>query len=129
MAKVQSSFDDIFQAIERLGQREVESILDRLLALRAQQRAANLPASETELMQRINQGLPAEKSARYHELMAQRRQGTLPVGDYSELLGLTDESERLQAERIQHLAELSRLRGTSLSALMDELGLQPAAND
>jgi hypothetical protein len=129
MATAQASFDDIFRAIERLDTRQVERILSRLLALQAQQRAPNLPARETELMQRINQGLPVAKSARYHELMAKRRLGTLPAEDYGELLGLTDESERLQAERIQYLAELARLRGTPLRALMDELGLQPAAND
>jgi hypothetical protein len=129
MATAQTSFDDIFREIERLGAREVERILSRLLALRAQRRAPNLPARETELMRMINQGLAAEKSARYHDLIAKRRQGTLHAGEYSELLGLTDESERLQAERIQHLAELARLRGMSLRALMDELGLQPAAND
>jgi len=129
MATAQPSFDDIFRAIERLDTREVERILSRLLALQAQQRASNLPARETELIQRINQGLPVEKSARYHELMAKRRQGTLPVEEYSELLALTDESERLQAERIQHLAELARLRGMPLRSLMDELVLKPAAND
>jgi hypothetical protein len=128
MATAQTSSDDIFRAIERLGTREVERIISRLLVLRAERQASNLPARETELMLKINQGLPAEKAARYQDLMAKRRKETLTAGEHRELLDLTDEAERLQAERIQHLAELARLRGTSLRALMDELGLQPAAN-
>jgi hypothetical protein len=34
----------------------------------------------------------------------------------------------LDAERIKHLAELARLRKTSLSNLMTELGIQTLAN-
>lgn len=67
-----------------------------------------------------------EKEERYRELMSTRRKGSLTAEEHQELLRLTEEAERLQAERIERLAELARLRGKSLAALMEELGAQPS---
>ena len=47
-------------------------------------------------------------------------------GEHEELLRLTNQVEGLEADRLAHLAELARLRRTSLTALMEELGIQPA---
>lgn len=128
MATARLSSDDLLHAIERLGVREAERIAFQLLALRAQRLAANLSAEETRLMSEINQGLAPERAVLYESLMARRRMGTLTESEQEDLRGLTDEAERLQARRIEALSELSRLRGTSLRSLMDELELQPAAN-
>ena len=80
------------------------------------------------MLLRINQGLPENDARRYQELMARRRAGILTGGDHQELLRLTDAAEALQAERVRDLAELARLRGTSLDALVEELGLQPSVD-
>jgi hypothetical protein len=106
--------------------REIEQLLSGLVQLRAERRAPSLSLTETELLSRINQGLPEEASRRYQELMAKRREGTLAPEEHRELLRLTDKAEALQVDRARHLAELARLRGTSLSALVEELGLQPS---
>jgi hypothetical protein len=126
MATAQLSSDDLVRALERLGTREVEKVISRLLALRAERRAPNLPPRESELMLKINEGLPADKSARYRDLMTRRRAGALTPEEHRDLLSLTDEAERLQAERVQSLTELARLRGTSLRALMEKLDLKPS---
>jgi len=55
--------------------------------------------------------------------MDKRRAGTLTSEEYQDLLRLTDVAEAIQARRLQDLVELSRLRGISLSALMEELEL------
>jgi hypothetical protein len=55
--------------------------------------------------------------------MDKRRAGTLTPEEYQDLLRLTDVAEAIQARRLQDLVELSRLRGISLSALMEELEL------
>lgn len=81
---------------------------------------------ESELLLAINRDLPAEVLERYRALMNRRRAGTLTPEEHQELLSLTDEAERLQAERIEHLAELAQLRGKPLGALMDELGIRPS---
>ncbi len=77
---------------------------------------------------KINQSRPEREAPRYQELMFKRRAETLTPEEHEELLRLTDAAEATQAERVRHLAELARIRGTTLDALMVELGLQPAPN-
>jgi hypothetical protein len=57
--------------------------------------------------------------------MDKRRAGSLTPEEYQELLRLTDAAEAIQARRIQDLNELARLCSTSLSVLVEELGLKP----
>lgn len=90
--------------------------------------ARSLSQRESELLLGINRGLPGEQQERYRELVHRRRSGSLAAEEHAELLRLTDEVERLQAERIQRLSELARLRGKPLGALMEELGVRPSPN-
>ena len=91
-------------------------------------RARSLSQRESELLLGINRGLPGDQEERYRELMSRRRNGSLAAEEHQELLRLTDEAERLQAERIERLAELARLRAKPLAALMEELGVRPSPN-
>ena len=59
-------------------------------------------------------GRPSEIQMRYDELMARRRAESMNPDEYSELLDLTERVEKLEAERIEYLAESARLRGVSL---------------
>lgn len=76
---------------------------------------------------KIKHGLLEKEARRYQELMGKRRAGTLTPDEHVELLQLTDLAEAIQAERIRHLAELARICGTTLDALMDEPGLHPSS--
>lgn len=82
-----------------------------------------------ELLLAINRSLPAAKTQRYQELTARRQAETLSPMEHQELLDLTDGVERLQAERIEHIAELAYLRGKPLGVLMEELGIRPSPNE
>jgi len=99
-----------------------------LLDLKARRTAPSLPSQEPELLARINEGLPAPLADRYQELIGKRRAASLASEECAELLRLTDEVEGLDTERIKHLTELARLRKTSLSNLMTELGIQTLVN-
>lgn len=90
--------------------------------------APRLSARESELLLAINRGLPPEVAEQYRTLVNRRRTGTLTPEEYPELLRLTDEAERLQAARIEHLAELARIRSQPLGSLMEELGIRPTPN-
>lgn len=125
MATASLSADDVLRAIQRLDARDIEQLLARILRLKAERSAPSLSADETGLLARINEGLPESDAFRYHELMGRRRVGALTEEEHRELLRLTDTAEAIQARRVQDLAELARLRGTSLSALVEGLGLQP----
>ena len=75
----------------------------------------------------INRGLNPQKGARLEQLQEKLRQGTITQREHQQLLRLTDELERLGAQRLKALVELAAIRKTSVSKLMDEMGLLEAA--
>ena len=79
---------------------------------------------ERELLLKINQGLPPIVQTRYDELTAKRRSDTIKAEELQELLGLINLIEKSDAERIRNLAQLAHLRQTSLTALMNDLGIE-----
>ncbi len=99
--------------------------------LRDQQKqpAPCLPNQESRLLEQINSGLPEESWRRYHELTDKRRAESLTSSEHSELISLSDRVEALNARRMESLAELSRLRKTTLTALADELGIKSALDE
>ena len=74
---------------------------------------------------KVEAGIPPEIQMRYDELIAKRRAESLNPGEYTELLDLTGQVEKLEAEPIEYLAELARLRGVSLAEVMADLGGMP----
>ena len=126
--EAQLSSEDLLKAMERLETPELERFVSLLLDLKARRTAPSLPSREAELLAKINQGLPERLMARYHSLIDKRRAGTIDTDEYEELLRLTDEVEALNVQRIETLADLARLRGTSLPDLMKQLGIQTPPN-
>ena len=86
-----------------------------------------LARPEAELLQRINQSLSPQAWQRYETLLARRQAETLTPDEQIELIALSDQLEALNARRIEALTELAQLRGTSVPALMAQLGLTPRA--
>lgn len=87
---------------------------------------ADPPETESDLLERINTGLPPATWFRYQELTAKRRADTLPDVEYPELLCLTEEVELWNARRLETLLQLARLREVPLRSLVEEMGLAPA---
>lgn len=119
------STDELLKAAEQLSQSELEQFVSQIITLKAQRRAPSLPQAEAELLLKINQGVPPEIQRRYDELIAKRQAESLTPNEYEELLRLTDEIEKLEARRVEYLVELARLRKTSLTELMKQLGIRP----
>ena len=103
------------------------AITDRLVADGSKDApaAVTLNAEDSVLLTRINAGLSAVSWERYDALQQRRRAGQLRPGDRDELIDLTDQIERANADRIGHLAALAWSRGVTLSALADRLGIAP----
>lgn len=120
----QISPDELLKAADQLSETELEEFLKQLLARHAQRRAPSLPASEADLLRAINHGIPAAAHDRYEALIARRQQSTLTSAEYDELLRLSDEIEAVDAARAADLANLARLRGIPLGALLDQLGIR-----
>jgi hypothetical protein len=81
--------------------------------------------SEAALLLRINYALPAEEQQRFGALVAKRQQEIITSEELQELIQLTDQIERNDADRLAALDALARLRGVTLRALMQTLGIKP----
>ena len=93
--------------------------------LRRNRRAPRFSRQESELLLKINAGLPEETWERYHALVARRKAETLTPEEHAELIQLTHQVEIDNARRIGHLIELAQLRQTTLEAVMHSLGITP----
>jgi len=121
---VQLSTHKLLEAVERLSLPELKRFLPRVLALQAQRKAPHLSVKESALLTRINQGLPLKVRTRLNQLVPRRRANTLTQKEHEELLRLIDQLEEAEARRADALAQLARLRGVSMTALMRELGIK-----
>lgn len=86
-----------------------------------------LPASESALLQQINIGLSEREWQRYHQLRNRLADETLTPDEQVELLDLTDRIETANVQRVAALIQLAEIRNTSVDALIDQLGIRPAA--
>lgn len=120
-----ASTDKLLEEAKQLSLPDLEYLVDQLLALLAQRRAPSLSADETALFLKINNGMSLETHRRYWGLIKKREEESLTPNEHEELLRLSDEAEKFQAERLEALFELSKLRGVTLRELMDSLGIKP----
>ncbi|MCP5101487.1 MAG: STAS/SEC14 domain-containing protein [Chloroflexi bacterium] len=115
----------LLEAAAKLSPEELNDLVDTIINLRAGRTATSLPQAESDLLEKINRGLPEPLWQRYEHLYKQRQAEALPADGHAELMKLSDQLEMMHAERIKHLIELAQLRKQSLSDLMNELGIQP----
>ncbi len=83
---------------------------------------------EADLIQRIREGLPPDLETRYKILALKRDSEKLTPAEYEELLGLSDQIERLEVQRLESLVRLAKLREVPFETLIEELGLKPDSN-
>ncbi|OIN90537.1 MAG: STAS/SEC14 domain-containing protein [Anaerolineae bacterium CG1_02_58_13] len=116
--------DALLQAVGQLSAADLERVVAQVLRLQAQHKAASLSSRETELLLKINQGVPAAANARYQSLQSKRQAEQLTAEERRELSRLINQREKLQAQRLESLAELARLRNMTLRGVMKQLGIQ-----
>lgn len=125
--KTVHTLDKLLEAVGQLSLSDLDQLMSQILVLKAQRKAPCLSKDETKLLLKINKGLPDKIQKRFDELVAKRQEETLTTDEHQELLKLTDQIEKSDAKRVKYMAELARLRGTSLTTLMQELDIrQPA---
>lgn len=124
MPTIQVEAEQLLNAALQLPPLELDQLVARLQTMRRKTKVPRLSQPESELLRRINQGVPAQLQQRYDALRRKRRRHKLTRKEQQELLSLSKQMEQIDAERLQHLAELAQLRNISLPDLMRQLGLE-----
>lgn len=84
----------------------------------------NLSKEESELLLKINEGLPLEIQKRYNDLSDKSVRETLTEAEHQELLTLIPKVESKSVERLRYLVELSQLWNMSVDAVMEKLEIK-----
>ncbi len=106
--------------VEQLPPDKLQVALDFL-----EQLAQKSPLDETQLLQKIHRPIDPSLHHRLTTLIQQRDAEQLTPDQHQELIQLTQHLEALNVDRVTHLAVLAKLRQTTLSKLIEELGLEP----
>jgi len=115
---------DIISSINQWCSKEIDAFLEQLLLLRAQKKAPNFSNQETELLLKINQGIPFDIQHKYNSLTSKRNNSELTKNEYNELLLLSERIEEIEVQRIKYLSQLAKIRKTTLPQVMIDLGLK-----
>jgi hypothetical protein len=122
---IEVSTEQLLSAVRRLPPDELAAFAAQVNALRAQQQAPRLDQDETALLLKINAGLPPQTQTRLDELIAKRETETIAPDELQELIAITEDVERHDADRLEALSSLALIRRTTIPALMTALGLSP----
>ena len=125
--ETQLTTEELLRAVQQLSKNDLNHFVYQVVNLRAKQQAPSLSKNESDLLQKINQGLPKELQETYNKLLEKRQGEELTPEEHKELLNLSDRVEKLEAKRVEYLAEMARLRQTNMSDLIKTLGIQSPA--
>lgn len=117
--------DALLQQVRQLDDTSLGEFLDQAYLVQAQRRVPHLSEQETELLLRINTPLDEKVWQQYTTLYAKLEPETLTEAEHAALLELIDVVEIANAERIESLTKLAAMRGTTLKALMKQMGIGP----
>lgn len=123
--QVDLGLDDILSGISELDTKDLEKFMQKIGHLIARRKVAYLPERERQLLLKINKAIPATLQNRYEYLLSKNREETITPLEHDDLLKIIEKVELKNAERLENLIELSRIRNISLDALMRQLHLNP----
>jgi hypothetical protein len=129
MPTIQIDTEQLLHAALQLPHAELEQFVTRLLVLHIDHTTPRLTQTETELLLKVNQGLPSTTQQRLDELITKRQTRSLTPEEHQELIQITEQSEELDADRTRHLLALAALRNVSLDEVIQQLGIRPVPHD
>ena len=115
----------LFHEVERLDTHSLDVFIDSLISLRVRRDVPKQQKDEALLLAKINKSLPLKQVERFRFLNAKRLEKQLTTEENEELLRLLEKTDKLNANRIKHLATLARLRNVSIRELMKQLNIHP----
>jgi hypothetical protein len=120
--EVQLSSEQLLKAVEQLTEPNLEQFLSQLVILHTHQKATHLLKNESELFSQVHKDIIIDNN-NYEKVIDKREVETLTKEEYQALLYLGEQIDRLQAQRIEYMAELAKIHRISLTKLMENLGL------
>ncbi len=129
MPTIEIESEQLLNAALQMSKSELESFLAKLFATKAREYAPVLSQKESDLLLKINQGLPHSTQQRLNKLIRKRQAETITPEEMKELKRLTDQIEKSDAERLKLLIKLAKLRNVPLRKLIKQLGLKPVRHD
>lgn len=126
--EAQLTAGQLLKAVEQMPPEDLDRFVEQVAVLRASQRAPRLSQAESRLLEKINRGLAARDQHQYDELVAKREIEDLTQDENAEFLRLTNLFEALNVERMEALAQLARIRRSTLRDLMRDLGIKTPAD-
>ncbi len=116
--------EQVLKGVAQFDTSTLENFFGQVSHLLARRKAPNVPQREVELLELIGNYLPSGIQSRYKELNNRLHDAIITDLEHREFLALVDQVELADASRLQVLVELAQLRGVSLDALMEQLGLR-----
>ncbi|MEP6900797.1 MAG: hypothetical protein ABJA66_03545 [Actinomycetota bacterium] len=111
------STENLLSAVVRMPASEFERFF---------QNARKLKKREADLIAKLDEfNLSPEKEKLYGKLLKKFRAEKITPEEYEEMIAINTELEALNVERIKCLGEISKIRQTSLSEIVEELGIKP----
>ncbi len=126
--EIKSGIEEILNKVSKWEAPDVERLLNQMGSLLARKKTQHLSEKETALLLKINEPFPPTVRERYAELHDKLQVENISAVEHEELLKLVDIMEARNAEWLQALIELARLRGLPLRDLMKQLGIKQHLN-
>lgn len=123
-SKINLDIEQLLTGVAQLDTPELEQFLASVSLLLSHRKAESSADLEADLLQKINQGLPADVQQRYDTLRAKLQNEMITEAEHQELLTLVDVVEQTDTERLNHLIALSQLRQVSLDDLLKQLEIR-----
>lgn len=121
---IQIDLEAIVDGLTELDTSELEAFADEVNTLLAQRKAPSLSKEETQLIARINQGIPLEVVERFQQLRDKQSGSSLNSREKEELADLVDKMESQEAKRLEDMITLAGIWKVSVDELRIRLGIQ-----
>lgn len=121
--KTELGFNELLNVVEQLDTSELETLISKVVTLRAKRKKSYCSEQESELLLKINQKLPANTQQRFNGLLSKRQAEQLSSIEQQELIDLSEQIEQANVERILLIQELAKLRGVTLDVMLQNLGI------
>lgn len=123
--KISPKAEKLLRDVEQLSAADFQAFLTRAVRSRAESQSLHPELSETELVEKAHESLPASLWQEYDGLKAKFKKETLTEDEYSRLLELSDQIEIQNAQRVGYLVALAQRRQMTLDEVMKSVGIPP----